>query len=141
MIRDVFAHTTIAQFAALLEEKGVVAAPLPPTFLRKGPLSFSQERLWFIDSLQGSVHYHMPMVVKMEGPLNVQALQQALESLIERHEILRTVIREEGDQVFQLLRETGGWTMQYTDDASLEDKTLLEAHHREKHEVCRRVAE
>ncbi|TWF42514.1 amino acid adenylation domain-containing protein [Chitinophaga polysaccharea] len=128
VIRDVFAHTTIAQFAALLEEKGVVALPLAPTFLRKGPLSFSQERLWFIDSLQGSVHYHMPVVVKMEGPLNVQALQQALESLIERHEILRTVIREEGDQVFQLLRETGGWTMQYTDDASLKDKTLLEAH-------------
>ena len=39
------------------------------------PLSFSQERLWFIDKLEGSVQYHIPSVLNLKGKLNTKALE------------------------------------------------------------------
>src|SRR5688500_1346933 len=60
------------------------------------PLSFSQERLWFIDRLQGSTQYHLSWIVRLNGLLDIAALEQSFRDIIERHEVLRTVIREEG---------------------------------------------
>ncbi|MCB9251759.1 MAG: amino acid adenylation domain-containing protein [Flavobacteriales bacterium] len=67
----------------------------------KIPLSFSQERLWFIDKLEGSVQYHVPSVLKLVGPLSIEALETAIASVIERHEVLRTIIVEEDEGVYQ----------------------------------------
>lgn len=55
------------------------------------PLSFSQERMWFMHELapQGSA-YNMPLALRLRGPLDVAAMQSAFQRLIERHEILRT---------------------------------------------------
>src|SRR5438093_2065028 len=54
-------------------------------------LSFAQERLWFIDQLQpGSSLYNIPAVIPVPGMLNVAALQQSLNEIVRRHEILRT---------------------------------------------------
>ncbi|MEJ7675850.1 MAG: condensation domain-containing protein [Chitinophagaceae bacterium] len=58
------------------------------------PLSFSQERLWFIDQLEGSVQYHVPVIRRLKGRLNKEALAHALHNIVNRHEVLRTVIIE-----------------------------------------------
>src|SRR5215204_760223 len=79
------------------------------------PLSFSQERLWFIDQLEGSVQYHLPTVLRLKGDLNRGALNHALQSTINRHEILRTVIREENGQGYQYVTEENNFQVNLID--------------------------
>ncbi len=58
------------------------------------PLSFAQERLWFLDKLYpGNTLYSMPMAFRIKGQLNCNALEYALAEVIRRHEPLRTVFR------------------------------------------------
>jgi len=55
------------------------------------PLSWSQERLWFLDQLEGpNAIYNMPIALKISGNLNITALEAALTGIIQRHAILRT---------------------------------------------------
>ncbi|MBV7339139.1 amino acid adenylation domain-containing protein [Chloroflexi bacterium TSY] len=55
------------------------------------PLSFAQERLWFLDQLEGEhAIYNMPAALRIEGALDVTALEQSLSEIVRRHEVLRT---------------------------------------------------
>ena len=55
------------------------------------PLSFSQQRMWFIDQLSpANAAYHVPAAIRLSGPLNLAALAQAISEIVRRHEILRT---------------------------------------------------
>src|SRR6185312_1709618 len=58
-----------------------------------GPLSLEQQRLWFFNQLEpGSPLYNMPIASRLRGPLNPAALQQAMDMVVARHEVLRTRI-------------------------------------------------
>ena len=65
------------------------------------PLSFSQERLWFLDQLQGSLEYHIPFVFRLSGHLNKKALSSSLQEVVNRHKVLRTVIYSEDGAAYQ----------------------------------------
>jgi hypothetical protein len=55
------------------------------------PLSFAQQRLWFVDQLEPeSVAYNTSMALRLRGPLNTLVLEQALSEIVRRHEVLRT---------------------------------------------------
>ena len=61
-------------------------------------LSFAQERLWFIDNLeQGTDAYNIPIVLKLSENTNEQYLFKALEDVVKRHEILRSVIKQDAN--------------------------------------------
>ena len=64
----------------------IVAQPRPDA----SPLSLVQERLWFLDRLEGDGTYNMPVAVEMRGRLDLSSMESALCRIVERHEILRT---------------------------------------------------
>src|SRR5256885_15556428 len=60
------------------------------------PASFAQQRLWFLDKLEpGQNTYNVPFALRLSGPLNVSAMEQALRELVARHEVLRTTFSED----------------------------------------------
>ena len=68
------------------------------------PASFAQQRLWLIHQLEpDDPSYNVPTVLRLEGQLNVQALQQALDEVIRRHEVLRTTFAIVNDRTAQII--------------------------------------
>jgi amino acid adenylation domain-containing protein len=110
-LRLLFETQTIAAFAQSLnslQEKDLDATPpLPITRTLRNepiPLSFAQQRLWFLDRLvPENPVYNIPMAVLLYGPLNVSALIQALNEILRRHEVLRTVFDTINDEPIQII--------------------------------------
>src|SRR5712691_6704067 len=81
--------------AYLLEEEGIDLPERQIIPRRKEgdqlPLSFSQQRLWFIDQLQpNNPAYNLALFLRVTGPLNVPVLERCLNEIVRRHEALRT---------------------------------------------------
>jgi len=96
-LRALFESPTVAALAegieAARQANEVLQAPpiLPVSRDMELPLSFAQERLWFIDQLEpGGSAYNVPDTMRLTGRLNVEALRQALDAIVVRHESLRT---------------------------------------------------
>jgi amino acid adenylation domain-containing protein len=93
-LRALFEHPTVAGLLAAIEEArgGAVAPPLRPVPRTTPlPLSFAQQRLWFLDQLEpGSWAYNVSRGVRLRGALDRRALHRALTAVVCRHEILRT---------------------------------------------------
>ncbi|MEW5860343.1 MAG: condensation domain-containing protein, partial [Cyanobacteriota bacterium] len=69
------------------------------------PTSFAQARLWFLDQFEpGSPFYNIPAAVRLIGKLNVVALEQSLNEMVQRHEALRTTFAVEDGQPVQVIR-------------------------------------
>ncbi|PKM21189.1 MAG: hypothetical protein CVV11_06960, partial [Gammaproteobacteria bacterium HGW-Gammaproteobacteria-15] len=96
----------------------------------KVALSFSQQRLWFIDQLeQGSANYNVPARYQFDGELDVDALDQALQLLVARHHTLRTVFRDDGDGPYQQVLSDAEFSLSQLDLSALpeaEQQSALE---------------
>ncbi|HEY3570037.1 MAG TPA: amino acid adenylation domain-containing protein [Thermoanaerobaculia bacterium] len=99
-LRDLFEAQTVAALALRVEEALGASRPQAPPLARAGrdvllPLSFGQERLWFLDRLQpDSPAYNIPFALELAGRLDAGALERSLGEITRRHEVLRTVFRE-----------------------------------------------
>ncbi|MCK1813207.1 amino acid adenylation domain-containing protein [Streptomyces sp. XM4011] len=66
------------------------------------PLSFAQERLWFVERLEGdTVHHNDGMLMFFDGGLDIAAFRASVRAIVQRHEVLRTAFRMEGDRPVQ----------------------------------------
>ncbi len=109
-LRHIFEQPRLAEFATVLQAalSGVATAPVPAIVPVSRdhvlPLSFAQQRLWFIDRLiAGTAVYNIPIAVKLSGELDMEAFEQTLSEVIRRHEILRTTFTLDGDIPVQVV--------------------------------------
>ncbi|WP_334950449.1 amino acid adenylation domain-containing protein [Nostoc sp.] len=79
------------------------------------PLSFAQQRLWFLDQLQPGNAYNIPLGVRLFGVLNIVALQQSFQEVINRHEALRTVFTTVANQPIQVIIQSVSFTLSVVD--------------------------
>ncbi|TMC14574.1 MAG: non-ribosomal peptide synthetase, partial [Chloroflexi bacterium] len=114
-VRAVFEEPTLVGLAqrveqALRKSEGIVVPPLMPMERpEKIPLSFAQQRLWFIDQLEpDSTAYLAPYALYLHGELNVGALERGLRELVYRHECLRTTFEMRDEQPVQVIHPAIG---------------------------------
>ena len=80
------------------------------------PLSFAQQRLWLLEQMaevRGA--YHIPSPLRLQGLLDVPALERSFTEIIERHEALRTVFPMDGDAPIQLIQPSGDFSLPVID--------------------------
>ncbi len=129
--QDRLAGLSREQRAALFEqirrrkEKERAAAPpdrIPrrPPGLDPVPLSFAQERLWFIDRLQpGLTAYNIPQALLIAGAVSPAVFAAVLGEVVRRHEALRTTFREADGRPVQVIAPAGGWALPLVDLSAL----------------------
>ncbi len=110
-LRDLFARPVLADLAAQIAQ-GEAGPELPPIVAlprsaQPLALSFSQQRLWFLDTLDraAGAAYHMPVALRLTGALDRAALRAALDRIVARHEILRTTFATAKGQPFQRIAD------------------------------------
>ncbi|MFJ9517237.1 amino acid adenylation domain-containing protein [Kitasatospora sp. NPDC101801] len=124
-IRDLFQAPTVARLGKRVDRaqhaRPALRAVVRPERL---PLSFAQQRLWFLGQLeeQGSA-YNVPLTIRLRGALDTRALRDAVSDVVARHEVLRTVFQEWAGEPYQrvLTPEQAGipWTELTTDEEGL----------------------
>lgn len=77
------------------------------------PLSFNQERLWLLDQLSsGNTAYNIPLVLRLQGQLDITALEQSFQEILRRHQALRTRFSTQGDRPVQIVAQTNDhWSL------------------------------
>ncbi|HYU33836.1 MAG TPA: amino acid adenylation domain-containing protein [Thermoanaerobaculia bacterium] len=102
-----FERPTVAALArAIREEQRAARLPAltPGLGGERPPLSFDQQRLWFLERLDpGTAVFNIPAPYRVRGPLRIAALTRALAGIVRRHAVLRTTIAETDSEPFQLI--------------------------------------
>ncbi|WP_105168227.1 non-ribosomal peptide synthetase [Pseudoalteromonas sp. T1lg23B] len=135
-LEQLFKTPSISTLAQALEHSPQIKPSdgiVPVARTQRLPLSYAQQRLWLIEQVQqGSMQYHMPASFEFKGQLDVPALKQALHAIIERHEVLRSIILpgSSGEQPEQLVNDQFSVPLQVVDLSSL-DKQAQEQKWRE----------
>ncbi|MGY2314637.1 amino acid adenylation domain-containing protein [Pseudomonas sp. SDO5522_S412] len=108
-LRTLFEGGTLEELAQAVDQQAQVSDDseiVPAPRNQALALSYAQQRLWFLDRFEGpNAAYNMSSVVRLRGTLDIAALQQALQRVLERHEALRTTYHLNGEQPCQVINE------------------------------------
>ncbi|WP_108802861.1 non-ribosomal peptide synthetase [Aquimarina sp. Aq107] len=137
-IVEFFTTKNIQDLSGLIAEKENTDSITEIKFVENKPqypqLSFSQERLWFLDKLSGSTHYHMPLIFDLDGQVNFEILEKAFKTIIERHKVLRTIYLQNKGEAYQKVIPFDQWKMNLVrdfenmGDTSIEQLIISEIH-------------
>jgi amino acid adenylation domain-containing protein len=143
-LRAVFEGPTVAQVAERVEALRRAALPAAPPVLPvdRGaplPLSFAQERLWFLDRLQpGGSFFNVPVFLRLRGALDVAALERALGEIVRRHEALRTTLGQVDGTPVQVIAPFAGFALPVDDLRALEPEAREDEARRRVQDEARR---
>jgi amino acid adenylation domain-containing protein len=125
-LRALFEGPTVAELAGRVEELRRAGLPVLPPVVRVDrdrplPLSFAQERLWFLDRLEGGSAYNLPAALRLTGALDAAALERSLGEIVRRHEALRTVFHEVDGGAVQVVAPFAGFALPVDDLSGLHE--------------------
>src|SRR6185369_7129730 len=88
------------------------------------PLSYGQERLWFLSQLEpDNPAYNAPAALRLIGPLDTNALEQSIDEIVRRHEVLRTSVSQVNDQPVQVISPHRAFKLSVVDLQTLSNPT------------------
>lgn len=127
-VRELFVAPTIADLAVAINRAQQIEN-IPPIstvdYAVPQPLSFAQQRLWFLDQLDpGNTAYNMPGAFRVKGRLDVSAFEQALQEIVQRHAVLRSHTVMVDEQPCQVIGNGGDWRLQQRDYSTVSDDAL-----------------
>jgi amino acid adenylation domain-containing protein len=122
-LRAVFENPTVAGLARCIDAAAGGPPALGPVHVPRSetPLSFAQERLWFLAQLQADDTYNVPFAVRVRGEFSVEAAADALERIVARHEALRTCIALRDGRPGAIVREAADFVVERVDLSGLDD--------------------
>jgi len=128
-LRSLFGKPTVAEWAATIEQaqregQGLEVPPIV-SVARDGklPLSFAQQRLWFLDQLEpGSSFYNVSSVIELNGVLNIDAMGRALTEIVRRHEVLRTTFADVNGEPQQIIAPAAPFHLPVIDLSHITDE-------------------
>jgi amino acid adenylation domain-containing protein len=134
-VAEVFLNPTVEALAARIEAAGGTLRPSgatkrdeSPAATREHALSRAQRRLWFLDQMDpGNPVYNIAIPLRLEGPLNRNALESALRTIILRHESLRTRFLQRDGLPYAMVEDAQGWSVDCIDLSSLPPQAQEEA--------------
>jgi amino acid adenylation domain-containing protein len=140
-LSKVFESPTVARLAEYVDQvlsdaPAVVYGIIEPAPRNESlPLSFAQQRLWFMDQMeQGNPFYNIAAVVRLRGPLDVTALERSFGEIVNRHEVLRTRFEVVDGQPVQIVTPALSWSLPLIDlrevsnaDAEVTERAAEEA--------------
>lgn len=107
-LRALFESPTIAELAERIDRLGAAANDSAPPLVRAEregelPLSFAQQRLWFLEQVEHSPRYNVPASARLRGALDCEALERSFNEIVHRHEALRTNFRANAGRPLQTI--------------------------------------
>ncbi|MGC5831634.1 non-ribosomal peptide synthase/polyketide synthase [Ralstonia pseudosolanacearum] len=118
-LTELFAQPSLSAVAQAIVRGRGRALPAITVADRSGPLplSFAQQRLWFLAQMEGgSEAYHIPVGLRLKGELDEDALRRSLDRIVARHEALRTCFEvQEGQAVQFIVPADAGLTLEWVD--------------------------
>ncbi|MDA0939119.1 MAG: amino acid adenylation domain-containing protein, partial [Proteobacteria bacterium] len=121
-LRAIFEYPVLCDLAGIIEQKYQETGILPPiTKVERNelmPLSFAQQRLWFIEQLldqESDNLYNMQTCIRICGALNIKALEKAIEYMVNRHAVFRTKIVVKGENVYQHIFKKSNFKLVHKD--------------------------
>lgn len=106
--------------SSLLNHTKEKITPFDREKIKKIPLSFSQESTWLEYKLKGDALNLIPQVLRFNGDLDVDALEFALAGMVSRHQVFRTLIKEENGVPYQEIISENDWKLVYTSQIAKE---------------------
>ena len=109
-LESLYQHSSVSELSAYIEQQSSELAAsgshraIPVNDSTDAPLSFAQQRLWFLNQIEGQNQVlNLPMVLALKGELDVEKLNGAFNQIIERHDILRTTYQWQDQQASQTI--------------------------------------
>jgi amino acid adenylation domain-containing protein len=123
-IQELFNHPTIYSLSNIVNSSQKSTIPPINNVQRQKdiPLSFAQERLWFLSKLGPSKQYNMPAILKIMGDINLDYLQRAIDLIVSRHETLRTQFIDHNTKTVQVINKNATVDIQKVDLSNSSNK-------------------
>lgn len=131
-IKDLFENPTITALSQVIQNHTasteILAIQKEGNRQKLFPLSAAQKRIWFLDKLQKQHEYHMPLVLKLNGHIDVARLEECIQSIRARHEILRTNFIESHGTIYQKIHSNYSFTLDKIEASHVDLNHFIKAH-------------